>query len=74
MRRLNAVVNRLIALIPESREAFIARASQGCIDALAEGREEPLEDAPEYAMCYQGGVPCLALRRCPVLGMRSSGR
>jgi hypothetical protein len=71
VRRLSAAVNRLAALLPESREAFIARASQGCIDALAEERTEPLEDAPEYAMCYQGGVPCPDLRRCPVLKMRT---
>lgn len=36
MRRLSALVRRLAALIPESRLEFIARANQGCIDALAE--------------------------------------
>ena len=69
MRRLSAAVNRLIALLPESRAAFIARANQGCIDALHESRTEPLEGAPEGAFCYQGGAPCAA-GRCPVLKMR----
>jgi hypothetical protein len=70
VRRLNAVVNRLIALLPESREAFIARANQGCIDAMVEERSQPLEGAPEGAMCYRGGVPCESSARCPVLKMR----
>ena len=70
MRRLNAAISRLIALLPESREAFIARVTQACIDAVAEERWKPLEGAPEGAMCYQGGVPCPSDGSCPVLKMR----
>jgi hypothetical protein len=67
VRRLNAAVNRLIALLPESREAFYARVSQACVDAIGEERAKSLEGAPEGALCYQGGVPCESSARCPVL-------
>lgn len=66
---LRKFINSLVVKLPESREAFIVRANQGCIDALSEGRTEPLEGAPEGAFCYQGGVPC-ADGYCPVLKMR----
>jgi hypothetical protein len=67
---LNAFVNRLIALLPESREAFYARVNQACIDAMVEERSQPVEGAPEGALCYQGGVPCKSSETCPVLNMR----
>jgi hypothetical protein len=72
--RIRVGVNAMAALVPESRLEFIARANQGCIDALVEDRREPLEGVPEYAMCYQGGVPCASIGRCPVIKMRPSGR
>jgi hypothetical protein len=70
MRHLNAFINHLIALIPEGREAFYARVNQACIDALNERRTEPLEGAPQYALCYQGGVPCPTAEHCPALLVR----
>jgi hypothetical protein len=71
VRRLNAAVSRLAALVPESREAFSARVSQGCMDAISEKRSTPLEGAPDNALCYQGGVPCESSARCPVLKRRT---
>ena len=68
--RINAGVRAVAALVPESREVFNARVSQGCMDAISEKRSTPLEGAPDNALCYQGGVPCESSARCPVLKMR----
>jgi len=68
--RISAGARAVAALVPEDRASWCARVNQACLDALAEGRREPLEGAPDGALCYQGGAPCASAERCPVLKMR----
>jgi hypothetical protein len=70
--RISSAVRAVAALVPESRESWACRVNRACLDALEEGRREPLEGAPDGALCYQGGVPCASYERCPVLNMQVS--
>jgi hypothetical protein len=72
--RISAGVRAVAALVPESCESWACRVNEACLDALANGRREPMEGAPDGALCYQGGVPCESSARCPVLKMRPLGR
>lgn len=66
--RLRTFVNGLVAALPESRLQTIARNGEACIQAIEDGRTEPLPGATG-PLCSQGGVPCRGIR-CPVLNAR----
>lgn len=68
MRRLRAFVDHLVAALPESRLQTIIRNNEACLEAINEGRREPLPGATG-PLCSQGGVPCRGIR-CPVLTAR----